>query len=185
MKGNKLRTLVIYKEIEATDRHCNNSCPYLTSDLLETGKCALFSARLEWDKRKKHHGYKRVKSCIQAEERAGYTLGQAAGQGKTKDEGSQMTDVKVTQEHTCAASNGCEACTAMMSRWRANSTALQLEAVELAVLRAAREYAAMPNDSTKNRLLYHAHALRAGYPRGEGPDIDLTLANAITLEESR
>jgi len=50
--------------IVATDRHCSNDCPSMSID---AQNCAIFNSSLEWDKRKKTHGNKRLPACKKAE----------------------------------------------------------------------------------------------------------------------
>ena len=57
--------------VEATDRHCENYCDYIdiTHRLTRyVATCTLFKEKLEWDKRKKTNGYKRLSSCKLAEQ---------------------------------------------------------------------------------------------------------------------
>lgn len=74
MKGNKLRVVVIYDQVQGTDKHCDNICQHMAHpqamSKLAMARCDLFDVGLEWDKRKKAHGYKRTERCINAEDAA-------------------------------------------------------------------------------------------------------------------
>jgi len=73
MKGNRLRVVLIYDQVEASDRHCNNSCQHMSHGRLnnsEPTRCDLFDIELVWNKRRKGHGYIRCAACKKAEDLA-------------------------------------------------------------------------------------------------------------------
>jgi hypothetical protein len=75
MRGNELRLVLVPDQVEASDSHCNNSCqhmahPQASSPSSASVHCDLFDAALNWDKRRKYHGYKRATECKDAEQSA-------------------------------------------------------------------------------------------------------------------
>jgi hypothetical protein len=74
MKGNKLRQVLIFDQVEASDRHCNNSCQHMShpqaNSHLDSARCDLFDIQLVWNRRRKTHGYIRCTACKKAEDLA-------------------------------------------------------------------------------------------------------------------
>ncbi len=74
MKGNRIRSVMIYDQVEATDRHCNNSCQHMAHpqarNAQDGARCDLFDIQLVWNKRKRYHGYIRCSACKRAEDLA-------------------------------------------------------------------------------------------------------------------
>jgi hypothetical protein len=69
MKGNRIRSVMIYDNVEASDRHCSGSCQHMSHP--QTGAhCDLFDIQLVWNKRKKYDGYIRCSACKRAEDLA-------------------------------------------------------------------------------------------------------------------
>lgn len=71
---SKSRTVLIYDQVLATDKHCDNSCQHMSHpqavSKLATARCDLFDIGLVWNKRKKNHGYIRCVACVRAEDLA-------------------------------------------------------------------------------------------------------------------
>ncbi len=70
MKTPVLRTLHVVLEIEVSSpNHCSNNCRFMVTG--SVGVCALGgdfeTVELEWDRRKRAHGYKRSSACKHAE----------------------------------------------------------------------------------------------------------------------
>lgn len=52
----------------ATTRHCNNDCPYMSYAQSAPVSCTVFDKRLDWDKKRKSNGYKRLLECRRADQ---------------------------------------------------------------------------------------------------------------------
>lgn len=74
MKGNKVRSVLIYDNVEASDQHCNDSCQHIAhpqaTSPLASARCDLFDIGLVRNKRRKHHAYIRCSACKRAEDLA-------------------------------------------------------------------------------------------------------------------
>lgn len=67
-----MKTRVVI-EICCVDRHCSNECPFIEIDHMPgssneyIANCELFGEVLEWNRRRKHDGYRRCGQCRHAE----------------------------------------------------------------------------------------------------------------------
>ena len=62
--ANKTR-LILVKIETSTNKHCSNDCQFMRVD----GKhCLAFDCELEWDPKRKAHGYKRCSACKRFEQ---------------------------------------------------------------------------------------------------------------------
>jgi hypothetical protein len=68
---SNIRTVLIYDQVLASGKHCDNSCQHMSHpqavSKLATARCDLFDIGLVRNKRKKTHGYIRCSACIRAE----------------------------------------------------------------------------------------------------------------------
>ncbi len=69
-KKSRMLTVFVAVDITTSSKtHCSNDCRFMTT--FSRGVCSLAgdyeTVELEWDRRKKLHGYKRTKVCMSAE----------------------------------------------------------------------------------------------------------------------